>query len=73
VFSYTVNYHQWRPGLTVPYVVALIELSDQPGLRLTSNLVDCPSGDVRIDMSVAVTFVRQGDVYVPLFRPSTVR
>src|SRR5262249_39430552 len=49
----------------------LIELADQPGLRLTSNVVDCDPAHVYIGMVVEVTFQRQGRVFIPLFRPVT--
>lgn len=70
VYSYVVNHHPWRPGLSEPYVVALIELDDQPNLRLTSNVVGCVPGDVTIGMRVCVRFVEQGECWVPLFEPA---
>jgi uncharacterized OB-fold protein len=38
VFSFIVVRHQAVPGHQVPYVVALVELEEQPGLRVTSVL-----------------------------------
>lgn len=69
VFSYVVNHRQWRPNLPVPYVIALVELDDQPDLRLTTMIVGCDPDDVTIGMAVRVTFERQDDGYVPLFEP----
>ena len=36
--SYTVNHHPWLPGFETPYVVAIVEMPEQIGLRLTTNL-----------------------------------
>ena len=34
VFTYTVNYHAFNPELPTPYVIALVELAEQSGLRV---------------------------------------
>ena len=42
--TYTVNRQAWLPGFEPPpYVVAIVELPEQEGLRLTTNLVNCAS------------------------------
>lgn len=69
VFSYTVNRKAWLPGLPVPYVLALVELEEQAGLRLPSNIVGCDPESVRIGMKVAVRFEAVEDLHVPLFGP----
>jgi uncharacterized OB-fold protein len=70
VFTFTVSNYQWLPGWATPYVAAIIELDDQAGLRVTSNLVGVEAADVRIGMPVEVTFSQQGEYWVPLFRPA---
>lgn len=70
VYSFTVNYKAWLPGLPVPYVLALVELEEQAGLRLPTNIVGCDCGDVAIGMKVAVRFESVGDLHVPLFGPA---
>ncbi len=61
------------PGPDLPYVVAIIEIVEQPSVRLTTNLVDCPHDDIRIGMPLRVTFEHHpdpsGDIWLPLFRP----
>ncbi|MYK34477.1 MAG: OB-fold domain-containing protein, partial [Chloroflexi bacterium] len=48
-----------------------IELDEQPGLRLTTNLIGCEPDDARIGMRVEVTFEDRGEgVAVPQFRPT---
>jgi uncharacterized protein len=70
VYTLTVNQHQW--GATAssdPYVIALVELDEQEGLRLLTNIVGCAPDDVRIGMKVAVEFREREDVHLPVFAP----
>jgi uncharacterized OB-fold protein len=69
VFSYTVNHQPWDGG-TEPWVIALVALPDQEGLRLTTNIVGCPPEDVRIGMAVRVAFEQHDQVWFPLFEPA---
>jgi uncharacterized OB-fold protein len=48
-------------------VVAVIELAEQPGLRLFSNIVIDDVQQVHIDMPVRVRFLNVDDVWLPLF------
>ena len=73
VYAYTINRYQWVPGMEPPYVVALVELVEQAGLQLLTNIVGCAVEEVRTGMDVEVVFARNDDVFVPLFRPSTAR
>ena len=65
VWSYTVSRYGWA-GLEPPYVVAEVELDEQPGLRVLTTVVDCD--DVRIGMPVSVAFEERGEVWAPVFR-----
>lgn len=69
VATYTVNHKQWMPELEVPYVLAIVELDEQSGLRVATNIVNCPPGRVHIGMRVNVLFEHVEDVWVPLFEP----
>ena len=57
----------WRPDLTEPYVVAIVELADQSGLRFVTNIVGTPPAEVHIGMPVRVRFEQIEDVWLPLF------
>jgi uncharacterized OB-fold protein len=72
VASWTLNVQPWLPG-AAPYLIAWVELDEQPGLRLTTNLVDVDVEDVAIGLPVEVVFEAHpdGDVWYPLFRPAT--
>lgn len=79
VYSFTVNRYQWTPALEPPYVIAEVELDEQPGLRLLTSIVGCgPAGlcqqasEVTIGMPVRVRFEPAGeasDTWVPVFTP----
>ncbi len=71
--TYSVNHQAWMPGPELPYVVGIVEIVEQPSVRLMTNVVNCPVDDVRIGMALHVTFEHHpdpdGDVYLPLFEP----
>ena len=70
VFTFTVNRHQYHPDVPVPYVIAIVELAEQVGLRFTTNVVDCDPEAVEIGMPVRVDFEPAGDAWAPVFRPA---
>jgi uncharacterized OB-fold protein len=70
IVALTRNRHAWLPEMPPPYLVAEVELIEQPRLRLLTNIVDCETSSVEIGTHVSVCFARTGDAYVPLFRPS---
>ena len=69
VHASTTNHQPWIPGLDPPYNIAIVELPEQVGLRLTTSIVGCPPEDVDIGMPVLVTFEQYDDVWLPFFRP----
>lgn len=60
VFSFIVVRQQTVPGHEAPYVVALVELAEQPDIRLTA-VVQAPPAEVRIGMPVTAVMVPIGD------------
>jgi uncharacterized OB-fold protein len=69
VETLTVNYKVWGAGMQVPYVIAIVELAEQKGLRLTTNIVGIDPEAVTIGMPVRVVFEQDEDVWLPLFEP----
>ena len=74
VYSYVIVrqpvHRALREKEQTPYNVCLIELEEQEGLRLVSNVLNVPPEDIDIDMPVKVTFmstVDDPDVVLPLF------
>jgi hypothetical protein len=70
LLTYTENHQPWIPGFEPPYIVAIVELAEQTGLRLTTNLVNVAIEDVRIGMPLRVLFEpRDDEIFLPLFEP----
>ena len=69
--TYTVNHQPWYPGLDPPYVIAIVEIEEQPDVRLMTNIVNCEVDRVEIGMRVTVTFEEHEDVWIPLFEPAS--
>jgi uncharacterized OB-fold protein len=56
----------------VPFAIVLVELAEDPQLRVVGNLSDVAPADVRIGMPVAVAFEPlEEDVVLPQWRPAT--
>lgn len=69
VHSFTVNHQPWNPTMPTPYVIGLVELAEQDGLRLMTNIVGCEPDEIEFAMPVRVTFEQHEDVWIPLFEP----
>jgi len=69
VATFTINEQPWIPGFDPPYAIAMVEIDEQPSVRLTTNIVGCPPEAVHIGLRVQVTFEQRDDVWLPLFAP----
>jgi len=70
VYSFTIAHHAGA-GIATPFALVLVELEEQPGLRVLANLLGCPLDQVKVGMAVEVTFEDVGDgVTLPQFRPT---
>jgi len=77
VAAFTVDRQPWIPGFDPPYIVAIVELAEEPDTRLITNVVGIAPQDVRIGLQVEVFFEDWTDfsgdedsrVWIPLFRP----
>ena len=66
--------HQGAPAPGVdyaraPHPVAVVELEEQPGLRITSTVVDAAPDEVAIGLPVEVEWIDRDGVPFPAFRP----
>ncbi len=69
LFSFAVVHRAFDEAFAaeVPYNIAVVQTAE--GVRLTSQVVDCPIDELRIDMPLQVVFERVSDeVAVPRFR-----
>ena len=72
LYSYTVTPTAFHPFWTdkVPYVVALVDLDEEPGTRLMTNLIDCPEEFRRVGLPVEVEFQELVPGFtIPVFKP----
>jgi uncharacterized OB-fold protein len=53
----------------IPYAIAYVELAE--GVRMMTNIVDCPFADIRIGQAVHVRFApTEGGGKLPVFAPA---
>ncbi len=72
LYAVTQTFKAFHPFFVdrVPYLLATVELVEQPGLMLLSNLVGIDEPDVRIGMDVEVRFEDLGAYTIPVFAPA---
>ena len=71
IYTFTVTNQNQGAGFrdNLPYVLAWVELDE--GVKLLTNIVDCPPAQVKIDMPVEVVFDDvTPDVTLVKFRPA---
>jgi uncharacterized OB-fold protein len=67
LYSYVVHHHPPVPGRRVPFVVALVQLTE--GVRMVGELLGTDPGQVRIGMPVRAEFVTvDGELTLPCWR-----
>lgn len=70
LIGFTVNERFSMPGLPAPYVVAQVAIEDDPRVRLTTNVIECDPAQLHLGMRMEIVFHQDGDVWLPLFRPT---
>jgi uncharacterized OB-fold protein len=70
VFTYTVNHHPYNPDVPTPYVIAIVELAEQSGLRVAANIIDCEPDSVTCGMPVDLRPDQRSAGGAPLFAPA---
>jgi uncharacterized OB-fold protein len=72
VYSYNVVHYVSHPAVAtrVPYVGAVVEFPEVPGVRLVTNVTEVDPASMEIDMRVSLWWDDIGDgMHVPRFRP----
>ncbi len=76
VYSYVIVRHPVHPAIRekeqTPYNICVIELAEQEGLRICSNVLHVAPEDITIDMPVQVAFIAtvdEPDITLPVFLP----
>ena len=69
--TWTVVTHPVHPAAVekVPYIVVIVELEEQAGLQMVSNLIDCDANAVAFNQPVEVDFIAHANGQkLPVFR-----
>jgi uncharacterized OB-fold protein len=72
VWSYVVCHPPVLPAFAdhAPYAVVLVELAEDPGLRMVGRISDCPQDRLSIGLPVQVWFEDVGEgIWLPQWRP----
>jgi uncharacterized OB-fold protein len=73
VYTYTIAEQAFHPFFAdrLPYVLVVVDLEEQPGLRFVSELVQCSPEEVSVGMPVEVVWEDvTEEVTLPLFKPA---
>lgn len=71
VYTFCIPTQAFHPYFAdkLPFVLAVVELDEQPGLKMITNIVDVDPDSVRVGDRVEVTFNPLGEGFVlPVFR-----
>lgn len=68
VYAFTVARQAFDPSFEVPYVLALVELEEDPDVRILTNLVQTDPAAVTGGAAVEVVFEARGATALPQFR-----
>ena len=69
VYTYTTVHRPIAVGQELPFIIAVIALTDSGGLRMISNLVDVKPGELEIGAAVEVVWEdMSAELAVPRFR-----
>lgn len=72
IYTFTRTHYVYHPGFEeeAPYSVALVQLDEDPAVRLVCNVVECDPSKIVIGMPVEVVFEDvTAEVTLPQFRP----
>jgi len=73
LFTWVTVYRAFLPGFEgrVPFVTALVELVEDPRVRLATLLRDVPASGLKVGLPVEVAFEEAGEgMTLPVFRPA---
>ncbi|MBV9661709.1 MAG: OB-fold domain-containing protein [Acidimicrobiales bacterium] len=70
IYTFSVVHREFGIHFPIPWVAAFVELVEQDGLRLPTNIVGCAPDEVSIGMPVQVTYRDYEDgLTLALFEP----
>ena len=73
LYTFTVCYVEYGPGLETPYVVGVVAPDCEPEIRIVTNVVGCRVRDVRIGAAMTPVIVATDSGHLLFYRPTEVR
>jgi len=70
VYTFTVNYQPWAPGMAVPFALAVVDLDGAAGVRITAEVVNTDPDSVAIGQAMKVGFLNIDDIWFPQWEPA---
>lgn len=70
VYTYTINHQPWTPDMPVPFALAVVDLDDAPGVRVTAQVVGMDPEAVTIGLAMCATFEQVDDIWFPQWEPA---
>lgn len=70
LFSFIVVHRAISPGYPVPHLIGLVELAEQPGLRLPAQLTDIDHPTVGLPVQAVIEPLPGGDQHIPVWHPA---
>jgi uncharacterized OB-fold protein len=70
LYAHTITMQAFHPYYVdkVPYTLAVVELEEEPGLYITTNIVDTPEEDLKAGMPVELVWREIApDLVLPMF------
>ena len=72
IYSWVTFTREVNPLYSVPFEVVLVEMEDEEGVRIISNMLDTDPDELYIDMPVEVDFIDVPPEFVlPIFKKRT--
>jgi uncharacterized OB-fold protein len=56
LYSFTISFRDFVPGVYPPYAIALVDIDEESGVRILSNLVNCYQDEIAIGMRLRPIF-----------------
>jgi uncharacterized OB-fold protein len=69
VYTFTINHQPWVPDMAVPFAIAVVDLDDAPGVRVTAPVTGIDPESVAIGQPMRIGFEASGDVWLPNWHP----
>jgi len=71
VYSFTINHQPWAPDMKVPFALAVVDVDDAPGVRVTAEVVNADPESIAIGQRMRITFLNVENVWLPQWEPAS--